>query len=71
MASRVRVLGPVGRCAVTTHDPDTGVPMIETLRVLRRFGGSVPPTSRCCSASVGGRVASSRDNDRPRAPVVS
>ena len=27
----------VGRCAVTTHDPDTGVPDLDTLRILARY----------------------------------
>ena len=27
----------VGRCAVTTQDPDTGVPDLDTLRVLARY----------------------------------
>jgi len=27
----------VGRCAVTTHDPDTGVPDLDTLRILGRY----------------------------------
>jgi uncharacterized protein YcbX len=26
-----------GRCAVTTHDPDTGVPDLDTLRILGRY----------------------------------
>ncbi len=38
----VKVHEVVGRCAVTTHDPDTGVPDLDTLRVL---GGYRPPGS--------------------------
>jgi uncharacterized protein YcbX len=33
----VRVNGDVGRCAVTTHDPDTGVPTVDTLSALARY----------------------------------
>jgi len=29
--------GDVGRCAVTTHDPDTGIPDLDTLGVLARY----------------------------------
>ncbi len=38
----VRVHEVVGRCAVTTHDPDTGVPDLDTLRIL---AGYRPPES--------------------------
>lgn len=38
----VRPNGLTGRCAVTTHDPDTGVPNLDTLRVLRAYRGDVP-----------------------------
>jgi uncharacterized protein YcbX len=34
--------GNVGRCAVTTHDPDTGQPTWDTLRVLQRTRGHLP-----------------------------
>lgn len=40
--ARVRLLGLVGRCAVTTHDPDTGVPTLDTLHVLRGYRADVP-----------------------------
>jgi uncharacterized protein YcbX len=33
----VRPLGNVGRCAVTTQNPDTGVPDLDTLRVLGEY----------------------------------
>jgi len=33
----VRFLGPVARCAVTTQDPDTGVPTLDTLRGIRAY----------------------------------
>lgn len=40
----VRVVGNVGRCAVTTHDPDTGRPSFDTLRVLNRARGHLATT---------------------------
>lgn len=33
----VRWHGDVGRCAVTTQDPDTGVPTVDTLAALARY----------------------------------
>ena len=33
----IQVNGDVGRCAVTTQDPDTGVPTVDTLKALARF----------------------------------
>jgi uncharacterized protein YcbX len=41
-AAVVRVAGNVGRCAVTTHDPDTGRPSFDTLRILNHHRGHVP-----------------------------
>jgi uncharacterized protein YcbX len=38
--------GNVGRCAVTTHDPDLGLPDLDTLRVLRAYRGDVETTER-------------------------
>jgi uncharacterized protein YcbX len=38
----VRMHGLVGRCAVTTHDPDTGIPTLDTLHILRGYRGDVP-----------------------------
>jgi len=38
----LRPNGLVGRCAVTTHDPDTGVPTLDTLHLLRAYRGDVP-----------------------------
>ena len=35
----VRIAGNVGRCAVTTHDPDTGRPSFDTLRILNETRG--------------------------------
>jgi hypothetical protein len=40
----VEVAGNVGRCAVTTHDPDTGEPTFDTLRTLRLTRGSLETT---------------------------
>jgi uncharacterized protein YcbX len=40
----VRPSGNVGRCAVTTHDPDTGRPSFDTLRVLQATRGSLETT---------------------------
>ena len=37
----VRLQGLVGRCAVTTHDPDTGVPDLDTLRILTGYRSDV------------------------------
>ena len=33
--------GNVGRCAVTTQNPETGVPDLDTLRVLGTYRGEV------------------------------
>jgi uncharacterized protein YcbX len=33
----VRPLGHVGRCAVTTQDPDSGIPTVDTLGALRAY----------------------------------
>jgi len=38
--------GNVGRCAVTTQDPDTGVPDLDTLRVIGEYRGEVETTER-------------------------
>ena len=38
----VRVGGPVARCAVTTRDPDTGEPDLDTLRVIKSYRGQRP-----------------------------
>jgi uncharacterized protein len=35
----VRLRGRVGRCAITTQNPDTGVPDFDTLRVLEGYRG--------------------------------
>jgi uncharacterized protein YcbX len=35
----VRVRGTVGRCAITTQNPETGVPDLDTLRVLKDYRG--------------------------------
>jgi uncharacterized protein YcbX len=33
----LRPLGHVGRCAVTTQNPDTGLPDLDTLRTIRGY----------------------------------
>lgn len=40
----VRVNGNVGRCAVTTQDPETGRPDVDTLGALAAYRGSLPST---------------------------
>ena len=40
----VSPVGNVGRCAVTTHDPDTGVASFDTLRILQATRGDLPTT---------------------------
>jgi uncharacterized protein YcbX len=40
----VRVAGNVGRCAVTTQDPDTGRPSWDTLHALQHSRGHLPTT---------------------------
>ena len=40
----VRLRGNVGRCAITTQDPDTGVPDLDTLHVLGEYRGEVETT---------------------------
>jgi uncharacterized protein YcbX len=40
----VRPRGNVGRCAVTTQNPETGVPDLDTLRVLKAYRDAVPTT---------------------------
>jgi uncharacterized protein len=36
--------GNVGRCAITTQDPDTGVPTLDTLKTLARYRGELVTT---------------------------
>jgi uncharacterized protein YcbX len=35
----IRIRGPVPRCAVTTQDPDTGIPTLDTLRGIKSYRG--------------------------------
>lgn len=37
----VRPLGNVGRCVVTTQNPETGVPDLDTLAALKRYRGEI------------------------------
>jgi uncharacterized protein YcbX len=57
----VALVGDVGRCAVTTHDPDTGVADLDTLGVLARYrreGRSEPlPFGVHGAVAVAGRVS--------------
>jgi hypothetical protein len=56
----LQVHGDVGRCAITTLDPDTGVPTVDTLKALasyRRDGRKEPlPLGVYASVVVPGRV---------------
>ena len=56
----IQVNGDVGRCAVTTQDPDTGVPTVDTLKALARYrreGRKEPlPLGVYASVVVPGRV---------------
>jgi uncharacterized protein len=36
--------GNIGRCVVTTHDPNTGVTDLETLKILARYRGELDTT---------------------------
>lgn len=36
--------GNIGRCAITTQDPDTGVPTLDTLKTLARYRGELVTT---------------------------
>jgi uncharacterized protein YcbX len=38
--------GNVGRCAVTTQNPDTGAPDLDTLKALADYRGDVETTER-------------------------
>jgi uncharacterized protein YcbX len=40
----VALHGNVGRCAVTTHDPDTGRRSLDTLQLLAETRSDVPTT---------------------------
>ena len=43
-AATVRPDGNIGRCAVTTHDPDLGRPDVDTLKLLAQTRGDIPST---------------------------
>lgn len=36
--------GNIGRCAITTQDPDTGVPTLDTLKTIARYRGELVTT---------------------------
>lgn len=42
----VLVDGHVGRCAITTQDPDTGVPDLDTLKAIARYRGHLAATEK-------------------------
>jgi uncharacterized protein YcbX len=42
--ARLRVMGNVGRCALTTRQPDTGVVDFKTLHLLKAYRGQLPTT---------------------------
>jgi len=42
--ARVRMLGAVGRCAITTQNPATGVRDIDTLAAIKAYRGQNPKT---------------------------
>jgi uncharacterized protein len=70
----IRFNGDVGRCAVTTHDPDTGVPTVDTLKVLagyRREGRKEPlPFGVYGSVLVPGRVRVGDPVEQPQLSVL-
>jgi uncharacterized protein YcbX len=35
----IRVISPVGRCVITTQDPETGLPDFDTLRTIKEYRG--------------------------------
>jgi uncharacterized protein YcbX len=37
-------MGHVGRCAVTTQDPDTGIRSLDTLHLIGETRGHIPAT---------------------------
>jgi uncharacterized protein YcbX len=45
-SATVEVAGNVGRCAVTTRDPVTGVRDLETLDLIEAYRGDLPTTER-------------------------
>jgi MOSC domain-containing protein len=51
----VRLRGNVGRCVITTQNPETGVPDLDTLRVLGTYRGEVE-TSESLPFGVWGEV---------------
>ena len=54
--------GNIGRCAITTQDPDTGVPTLDTLKTIARYRGELvttepPPFGVHARVLVPGRVS--------------
>lgn len=54
----VRPVDYVGRCAVTTQDPDTGIPDFPTLKVLERLRGHLSSEDEDLPCGVWAEVAS-------------
>ncbi|MHB8643529.1 MAG: MOSC domain-containing protein [Gaiellaceae bacterium] len=52
----VRLHEQVARCAITTQDPDTGVPDLDTLREIRNYRGLRPGTTNHIDFGVFGDV---------------
>ncbi len=42
--ARIKPFGHVGRCNITTLDPDRGTPDLETLEILREMRGELATT---------------------------
>jgi uncharacterized protein YcbX len=68
----VRPLDHVGRCAVTTQDPDTGIPDFPTLHVLERLRGDVSGPDEALPCGVWAEVVSAGEVSLgdPVAPLV-
>ena len=60
-SATIEVTGDVGRCLVTSYDPDTGVTDLDTLGILARYrrdGHTAPlPFGVFCSVTTPGRVS--------------
>lgn len=58
--ARVRVLGTVGRCAITTQNPATGDRDVDTLRAIKAYRGQNPRTGELDMGVFGEVVAPGR-----------
>ena len=72
----VTLRGDVGRCAITTQNPDTGVPDFDTLRTIEAYRGLTAPrrargTSRSASSARSSkRARAGRRSRRGRPPSL-